>query len=237
LGFGSVDSRVVIDDVMLIGATQALPTANPDSAATSTGVPVNIAVLANDTDSNGTLNPTSIQIGKGPANGNVTINANGTITYTSSSRFAGTDRFSYLVADNEGAFSNETTVTVQVNTTNVLIAEITRPTLIEEGRPSSFSSRGIDPDNGTLTYTWDFGDGSAAKSGQNVSYAYSDNGAYVVTLTVTNASGKSATEQFGVVVSNVAPVADAGADQVFKACFPLFPLSLPVHSRPTAHHR
>jgi hypothetical protein len=214
LGFGSVDSRVVIDDVMLIGATQTLPIANPDSAATSTGVPVNIAVLANDTDSNGTLDPTSIQIGQGPANGTVTINANGTITYTSSSRFAGTDRFSYLVADNEGAYSNETTVTVQVNTTNILIASIERPTLIKEGTPSSFSARGIDPDNGTLTYCWDFGDGSAPATGQSVTHAYADNGAYVVTLVTTNASGKSATEQFGVVVSNVAPVADAGADQV-----------------------
>jgi len=45
-----------------------------------------------------------------------------------------------------------------------------------------------DPDDDTLTYTWDFGDG-VTKEGPKVSHAYKEIGVYKVVLTVTDKSG------------------------------------------------
>ena len=51
-----------------------------------------------------------------------------------------------------------------------------------------FTARGsFDPDNGPLTYSWDFGDGSTA-TGLDVPHAYEE-GFYVAVLTVTDDQG------------------------------------------------
>jgi PKD repeat protein len=47
-----------------------------------------------------------------------------------------------------------------------------------------------DPDGGTLTYTWDFGDGWGATGAQTAN-TYWDQGLYYVTLTVTDSQGAS----------------------------------------------
>ena len=44
-------------------------------------------------------------------------------------------------------------------------------------------------DAASLTYGWDFGDGSPAGSGASVSHTYASAGSYVVTLTVTDKDG------------------------------------------------
>ncbi len=50
-----------------------------------------------------------------------------------------------------------------------------------------FSAKGsYDPDGGTLTYRWDFGDGSPVRFGANRAHTYSKAGIYTVVLTVTD---------------------------------------------------
>jgi hypothetical protein len=88
--------------------------ARNDAATTGKGVAVNVAVLANDTDVDGSIVASTLTIGTSPRNGSVTKKTNGTATYTPKRTFTGTDSFTYTVSDNNGARSNVATVSVQV---------------------------------------------------------------------------------------------------------------------------
>jgi large repetitive protein len=61
LGFGDVDSRVVIDDVRLSDQNLLPPVAQSDRTTTSQGKPVVIDILANDSDDDGAIAPESIR--------------------------------------------------------------------------------------------------------------------------------------------------------------------------------
>lgn len=91
------------------------PVADDDSAQTNQNTPVTINVLDGDTDADGTLVASTVAVTTAPTNGSTTVNADGTITYTPNSGINGTDSFKYTVKDNDGATSNEATVTVTVN--------------------------------------------------------------------------------------------------------------------------
>jgi PKD repeat protein len=57
------------------------------------------------------------------------------------------------------------------------------------GQPVSFDgSASNDPDGTIVSYSWNFGDGSAAGSGATTSHVYAASGTYNVTLTVTDSS-------------------------------------------------
>jgi CshA-type fibril repeat protein len=87
------------------------PTAADDSAI-SDGSPVTIAVLANDRDPDG--DRLRIRSVTEPAHGRVSINPDGTITYTPVEGFRGTDTFSYTIEDADGNLATAT-VTVRVD--------------------------------------------------------------------------------------------------------------------------
>jgi len=90
------------------------PIANPDSATTDEDTPVEIDVLANDTDiEDNTLTLQSVSHG---ANGTVTI-VNGKAVYTPDEDFVGTDTFTYAVSDGNSGLATGT-VTVTVNPVN-----------------------------------------------------------------------------------------------------------------------
>ncbi|EFE66178.1 secreted glycosyl hydrolase [Streptomyces viridosporus ATCC 14672] len=69
----------------------------------------------------------------------------------------------------------------------------------------TFSSAGSsDADGDSLTYAWDFGDGSASTQA-NPSHVYRTNGQYTATLKVTDSTGRSGTASVLVTVGNTAP--------------------------------
>ena len=90
------------------------PVAVDDNDATLRDVERTTPVIANDTDSDGTIDPTSVAIVSQPTNGSVTNNFNGTVTYTPNSGFVGTDSYTYTVRDDDGAVSNTATVEILV---------------------------------------------------------------------------------------------------------------------------
>jgi hypothetical protein len=88
-----------------------LPDAVDDSASTNEDTAVTINVLANDADVEGnTLTVTAV--GQG-ASGAVTINQDGTVTYTPNPNFSGADSFTYRASDGT-ALSNVATVQITV---------------------------------------------------------------------------------------------------------------------------
>jgi glucose/arabinose dehydrogenase len=134
--------------------TNAAPTANNDSASVTAGQSVTIDVLANDTDSDGTLNASSVVVTSQPATGTTTVNADGTITYDAPSDASGDVTFGYTVADDDGAVSNEATVTATVNATQ------TQPSLVTDGLVTHLAAdQGVTTSNGNVT-------GWADQSGQ-----------------------------------------------------------------------
>lgn len=92
------------------GGNTQNPTAANYTIGTSPGQPIEIDVLANDTDPLGyTLTVTSFGQGK---DGKVTQNADGSLSYTPAAGFTGTDAFTYSISDGMGGTA---TGTVQVS--------------------------------------------------------------------------------------------------------------------------
>jgi subtilisin len=85
------------------------PVAANDSATTAAGSAITISVLANDSDPDG--DPLSVGSVSVPAHG--TAVANGTVTYTPSAGYSGSDAFGYTASDGSAA-SNIATVSITV---------------------------------------------------------------------------------------------------------------------------
>ncbi|TYP98346.1 gliding motility-associated-like protein, partial [Tenacibaculum adriaticum] len=94
------------------------PVANTDTATTEEDTAVAINVIGNDTDLDGTIDPTSVTQVTAPANGTIAIDpVTGQITYTPNAEFFGTDAFEYSVCDDDGACATAT-VNVTINDVN-----------------------------------------------------------------------------------------------------------------------
>ena len=87
------------------------PVAIDDEADTDAGVPVVIAVLDNDSDPDG--DALTIDGVTDPAGGSVSVNIDGTVTYTPDTGFSGVDTFAYTVTT-PGGLTDSATVSVTV---------------------------------------------------------------------------------------------------------------------------
>ena len=94
----------------------------PDTATTHAGTPVSTPVLANDSFE-GKSPVVSVEAGNGPAHGTVTVNPDGTITYTPQPGYVGNDSYTYTVSS--GGVTESALVTIDVtNTPPVLKPEV-----------------------------------------------------------------------------------------------------------------
>jgi VCBS repeat-containing protein len=111
---GTADSNIV---VVNIDVTNGAPVAVDDSYVTDKNVALNIAapgVMTNDSDPNG--DPISAFLDTNPTNGSVTLNADGSFSYTPNTDYVGPDSFTYHVKDFLDT-SNIATVNITVNQT------------------------------------------------------------------------------------------------------------------------
>jgi len=105
-----------LTDVAVVPIEVVLPpVARDDSADTPEDTPVDIHVTDNDYDSNGIIDPETVQIvaGSGPDHGTLEVNT-GIVTYRPSPNYSGTDSFRYTVRNEKGFVSNEALVTITV---------------------------------------------------------------------------------------------------------------------------
>lgn len=114
---GVADGNVVTVTITVTSTNQP-PAAVNDSYSTSQGTAVTIAapgVLGNDTDPDegGTLTATIVQAPPSSA-GTLTLNANGSFTFTPADDYTGTTSFTYRARDNANADSNVATVNIEV---------------------------------------------------------------------------------------------------------------------------
>ncbi|OQB13857.1 MAG: Serine-aspartate repeat-containing protein D precursor [Firmicutes bacterium ADurb.Bin193] len=129
------------------------PIAVDDSKTTEKNTPVDIPVLANDSDPDGdTITVTEVTQG---SNGSVTINADGTVKYTPDNDFVGVDTFTYTITDGNGG---EDTATVTVTITDI---PNNPPTAVDDSKTTEKNTpvdisvlvNDSDPDGDTITVT------------------------------------------------------------------------------------
>ena len=106
------DGTATTSATLTLGVTPVndAPKATADIATTPINLPVTVDVLANDSDAEG--NPLSVTGASlvDPAVGIVTVNPNGTITFTPASNVAGAVTINYGIADGQGGTSAATVV-------------------------------------------------------------------------------------------------------------------------------
>lgn len=107
--FVEVPFTVSVTDV-----NEAAPVANTDSARTTTNRIVVIDVLANDRDTDGVIDPTTVTIVSAPTGGTARVLSDGRIEFTPPADLRLTTSFTYTVKDNDEVVSNTAFVNVIV---------------------------------------------------------------------------------------------------------------------------
>lgn len=149
---GSIDEFELFSGAPTSGEPNTPPTANPDTATVlEDGTLSGIAVLANDTDSDGDI-PLVLAGVIQPQNGTVTTNSDGTLNYTPNADFFGVETITYTVRDARNATSNGTlTVTVTgVEDPNVANDDLAS-TLTETPVEIAVLANDVDPDGGDVS--------------------------------------------------------------------------------------
>ncbi|MGI0013942.1 MAG: cadherin-like domain-containing protein, partial [Nitrososphaera sp.] len=113
---GIADSNIATVSVTVNPVNDA-PTANDDNFMVQEDNPFNGNVLANDNDIDGDTLVATLANGSSTLYGNITMNVDGSFTYTPVANYNGADSFQYEVSDGNGG-TDTGTVTLTVNPLN-----------------------------------------------------------------------------------------------------------------------
>lgn len=201
------------------------PVANPDSATTTDGQFVTVAVLANDTIVD---LPYTMVITTAPKNGTTVINGNNTISYVPTPGFAGVDTFTYRLTD----FDGETATAVVTITVSAIPPSIGSPLQVNAISTLLFSYTIVATGTQPVVFT-------AAPLPPGVTLVgatlqgFIPPGSYAVTLAATNSTG---TDIKTLVINSTAvlPATDTDGDgfpdelEVAVGSSPVDPFSTPM---------
>ncbi len=170
------------------------PNANNDSASLPEDNSIDIPVLSNDTDSDGTIVFSSLAIVTPPSNGTATANTTtGEITYTPFANYSGSDSFTYRICDDDGDCSTAT-VSITVTAINDAPVAVDDPLATDEDIAGTLNvlSNDTDPDGDTLfiSVVGSPSNGGITNNGNNLLYTpnLNFNGVDVFTYTVSDGS-------------------------------------------------
>ncbi|MFM7345921.1 MAG: tandem-95 repeat protein [Tagaea sp.] len=222
VGPGAVDGADTLVNVEFLEFLNGVvvPTANlgfnaaPD-AQNGTGAGNEDTVIAGQlsaTDANGDPLTYALAANGGPANGTVTINPNGTYSYTPNANFNGTDTFTYTVSDGRGG-TDTATVTLNVAAVNDAPTTAGGTAAGNEDTVVTGQLTGADVDGNALSFAL-VPSGAPANGtvtvNPNGTYSYTPNanfnGTDSFTYRVSDGQGGTTT---GTISINVSPVNDA----------------------------
>jgi VCBS repeat-containing protein len=217
------DGTTTVSQTFTLTAVNTLPTTSNASVTLQQGTTLNASVATFATDADG--DTLSFSTAVPPAHGVLTINANGSYTYTPVSGYIGQDSFTYRVTDADGGISTGVvTLNVSALPDNAPVVSTPLPTqTATDGGPFNLnvSSSFSDPDGDTLTYSatglppgLTLNPATGLISGtlpNNASgQAPGAGGVYTVTLTASDGS-TSVSQVISLVVNNPLPVTTGGA--------------------------
>lgn len=133
-------------------------------------------VLGNDADANS--DPLTAVLNAGPANGGLTLNTNGSFTYTPNTNFNGSDSFTYHANDGQDD-SNIATVSITVDAVNDAPVAVNDPATTDEDQSVIIDVLGndSDPDGDTLSVSavTQGTNGQVINNGNNITYVPAPN--------------------------------------------------------------
>jgi len=122
-----------------------LPVAVDDTGTAQPGVALVVNVLANDSDPDG--NALTVSSVTAPAHGTAVINANNTVSYSSTGSYLGPDSFGYTIVDGQGGSASATVRITVVDTTPPVVtcpANITASTASATGATVNYVASATD---------------------------------------------------------------------------------------------
>jgi large repetitive protein len=148
---GDCDTATV---TITVNPVNDVPVAVNDTNTTNEDTPVSGTTQGNDTPSGDGGNTwTLVGVDGGANSGTVTMNPDGSYTYTPDPNFNGTDVFSYQVCDIDGD-CDTATVTITVNPVNDVPVAVNDTNTTNEDTPVSGTTQGNDTPSGDGGNTW-----------------------------------------------------------------------------------
>ena len=189
-------SNPAIVTITIDNGASVRPLINDDQATTERNQPVRIAVLANDIDPDGSMDPASVAVVGSANNGGTVKNADGTITYTPDGGFTGPDQFSYRACNTDRPIPQCDTAQVSITVTPpgsnqqpIAINDSPPPISVNQAVGIDVLANDSDPDGeldkSSVAIIAGPAHGSAALAGDSSG-----------TITYTPATGYSGTDQF-----------------------------------------
>ncbi|WP_290689202.1 Ig-like domain-containing protein [Aquabacterium sp.] len=210
---GTATSTVTVT----INAVNDAPTANNPSVSGNEDTIISGQVTASDADND----PLGFSKASDPTHGSVTVNSDGSFSYTPTANYNGTDSFTVTVADGQGG---TTTSTINITVTPVNDAPTTNDVSVSGNEDSAISGQvtGADVDGNPLSYTKasDPTHGSVSVAA-NGNFVYTPNANYngtdSFTVTVSDGQGGTATATVSVTIAAVNDAPTAGNPGVIGA--------------------
>jgi hypothetical protein len=192
----------------------ALPLAVNDIGDVREGEEASLAVLENDSDSDGEIDAVTVEVVTTPAHGSAVANPGGTVSYTHDGSETLEDRFTYTVQDNETGTSLPGEVMIRVEPVNDAPSAVEDLAETDEDQPLPIDVLGNDSDVDseiapeTLVVSRQPAHGAAVLADGGITYSPSPNffGEDAFSYTVSDQEG--ATSEPGEVTVTVRPVND-----------------------------